>query len=293
MLCQLGYSQFAEQKKEQGCQKLFSFGLIADPQYADAEPAGNRYYRCSLDKLEKCVTELNGLDLAFTVILGDLIDRDYASFDQVLPILDKLESPVHKVIGNHDYEVEEKLKREIRKKLNNKKGYFDFTIGDFVFIVTDGTNLSTFAYKEGAKEFNLAWSKFELLEEQGANNALTWNGGFSSRQIQWLGRKLQKASKLHMKAVLFCHWPLLPENMAQLWDNQKVIGLLEEYDCVVAWISGHHHTGGYLQKGNIHYLTLKGMVESELVSSFGVMDVYNDKLVLHGYGNQEDLILEF
>ena len=273
-------------------EKLFSFGLIADPQYVDAETAGNRFYRNSLEKLEKCVIELNNQDLKFSVVLGDIIDRDYKSYDKILPIIDKLKTPVHKIIGNHDFSVEEEFKRKIRKKLNNKKGYYDFTIDNYQFIVTDGTDLYMHATKEGSKKHNLAKSKLEILKAKKANNAYAWNGGFDDKQFNWIEKKLQKATKQNKTVVLFCHWPLLPENMTQLWDNQKVIELLEKYDCVVAWISGHHHEGGYLKKGKIHYLTLKGMVETQSVGSFGVMDVYKDKLILNGYGNQKDLVLD-
>jgi hypothetical protein len=66
------------------------FGVIADPQYADAEPKWGRFYRNSLVKLEDAVAELNKLPLDFTVTLGDLIDRDLASFAPVMPIYAKL-----------------------------------------------------------------------------------------------------------------------------------------------------------------------------------------------------------
>lgn len=51
------------------------FGLIADPQYADAPPdlEHNRYYRHSLRKLSAAITELNALPLDFVVTLGDLV----------------------------------------------------------------------------------------------------------------------------------------------------------------------------------------------------------------------------
>lgn len=59
------------------------FGLIADPQYADAEPSEThpRFYRNSLCKLSKAITELNDHHLEFVVTLGDLVDRDWASFE--------------------------------------------------------------------------------------------------------------------------------------------------------------------------------------------------------------------
>ncbi len=274
-------------------EKLFSFGLIADPQYADVETKGNRYYRNSLNKLEDCIHELNSYDLAFTVTLGDLIDRDYSGFDKVLPILEKSKAKVYNVLGNHDFEVEEKYKKKVRLLLDNKKGYFDFNVGDFAFIVLDGSDLSTFGWKKGSKTYSLAMEKLQRLKSSGQNNANDWNGGFGSKQLKWLEQRLEKSSRLNKKVILFCHWPLYPENGTQLWNNQKVLKLINQYDNVIVWISGHHHTGGYHKEANIHHLTMKGMVESERETAYGIVDVYNNQLVLNGFGAQENYILEF
>src|SRR5690606_33154640 len=90
---------------------LFSFGLIADIQYADVESSGKRDYRGSLARARKAVSMLNDHELAFTVHCGDLIDRDYASFDAPLAILRNLRAPVHFVVGNHEFSVADSLKR--------------------------------------------------------------------------------------------------------------------------------------------------------------------------------------
>ena len=70
-----------------------TFGVIADPQYADAEPKWGRFYRNSLAKLEVAIADLNGRPLEFVAALGDLIDRDFARFASVMPIYAKLTSP--------------------------------------------------------------------------------------------------------------------------------------------------------------------------------------------------------
>ena len=86
--------------------RAFTFGLVADVQYADADPVGSRYYREARGKLADCVRVLNQMDLAFVIQLGDLIDRDYSSFDAVVPIYDRLRSPHYHVLGNHDFSVD-------------------------------------------------------------------------------------------------------------------------------------------------------------------------------------------
>jgi len=273
--------------------KLFSFGIIADVQYADADKSGKRDYRNSIYKLEKCLDEFNQHDLAFTISLGDLIDRDYASFDKPLSILERSKAPVHHVIGNHEFSVDDKYKSQVRKRLNNTRGYFHLNEGNFNFIMLDGSDVSIFAHKNNSKAYAQALLKFKELKEQGLNNATTWNGGIGKRQIQWLTRRLEKAERTNRKVVLFCHWPLLPENGTQLWNNREILDHINSYACVVAWISGHHHEGGYHQVGNIHHLTIKGMVEAQSETSCGIMEVYPDKLILNGLGDQPDQVIEF
>lgn len=273
--------------------KMVKFGIVTDIQYADAEKKGKRNYRNALDKLEKSVNELNNHELAFVINLGDLIDHDYISYDKPLAILGKLKAPLCHVIGNHDLEVADQYKGEIRKRLNNKKGYFEFEVNNMIFIVLDGSDMSSLAYVKGSGQYNAGLAKSEEIRKRGLNNYFTWNGGLGEKQLKWLGKWLNKADATNKKVVLFCHWPLLPENGTQLWNNREVLSLLNNHPSVVAWIAGHHHAGGYEKNGNIHLLTLKGMVEAVSETSFGIMDVFSDKLIFKGYGDQNDQTLEF
>lgn len=290
---QIAFSQEVPNNILNPAKKTASFGVIADIQYADADKKGNRDYRNTLSKLEKCVAEFNNHDLAFVINLGDMVDKDYMSYDKPLAILGNLKASLHNVIGNHDFEVDDQYKDQVRKRLQNKTGYFDFELGDIVFIGLDGTDLSTFASVKDSKQFNTAISKYEEIKKSGSNNAYTWNGGIGDKQLKWLGKLLQKADKTGKKVVIFCHWPLLPENGTQLWNNKVVLSLLNNHSCVVAWIAGHHHAGGYEKAGNIHHLTFKGMVEAKSETSFGIIDLYADKLLLKGYGDQNDQTMEF
>ena len=79
------------------------FGVMADVQYADRDTVGSRHFRQSLALLEQCVADLNGRDLAFTIQLGDIIDRGEESLDRVLAVFERLEMPRYHVLGNHDF----------------------------------------------------------------------------------------------------------------------------------------------------------------------------------------------
>lgn len=289
---QVSFAQEVSKSTLNPSKKIVSFGVVADIQYADAEKKGNRDYRNTLSKLEKCVTELNSHDLSFVINLGDMIDHDYVSFDKPLAILGNLKADLHNVIGNHDFEVDDHYKNQVRKRLKNKNGYFDFELENIVFVVLDGTDLSTFASLKGSKQYKTAFNKFEEIKNKGLNNAYTWNGGIGDKQLKWLENLLQKADKTNKKVIIFCHWPLIPENGTQLWNNKEVLNLLNNHTSVAAWIAGHHHAGGYEKTGNIHHLILKGMVEAKSETSFGIIDVYADKLLLKGFGDQNNQALE-
>ena len=134
-------------------------------------------------------------------------------------------------------------------------------------------------------------AKCQELKKEGFNNAFTFNGGIGEKQRKWLEKQLLIADKKNKTVIIFCHWPLLPEDHLQLWDNRKVLGLLSKHKCVTAWIAGHRHEGSYERKEGIHHLTLKSIVEAKSETSFGIIEVYRDKLLLKGYGDQENRIL--
>jgi manganese-dependent ADP-ribose/CDP-alcohol diphosphatase len=272
---------------------LFSFGLVADVQYADAEQWGKRDYRGSLKRLEAALEILNSHHLAFIVHAGDLIDRDYRSFQAPMSIFGRSKAPVHFVIGNHEFAVGDSLKKSVRKKLNNPRGYYAFREGKMQFILVDAMDVSLLGSQKNSRDFQRAQRIHKDLKEAGANNAHEWNGAMGARQLKWLKRKLRRADRRDYKAVLFSHLPLLPENGLQLWNNREVVSLLNAHPSVVAFISGHHHEGGYVNVDDIHHLTLKGLVEATASTACAVADVFPDRIVVKGFGDQKSYTLWF
>ena len=54
-------------------------------------------------------------------------------------------------------------------------------------------------------------------------------------------------------------------------------------ECVVCYISGHDHDGGYAVDGNdIHHITMKGVIEHP--DSYAVGTVFEHKFVIEGRG---------
>jgi len=91
----------------------FSFGAIADCQYCQGPDRGSRKYKASQEKLKQCVEHFNQENLSFVIHLGDFIDRDFSSFDDLLPIYQSLHAPGYHVLGNHDFEVADEYKKQV------------------------------------------------------------------------------------------------------------------------------------------------------------------------------------
>ncbi|MEX2233647.1 MAG: metallophosphoesterase [Cyclobacteriaceae bacterium] len=272
---------------------LFSFGVIADVQYADVEQAGKRDYRGSIKRLEKSIEIFNAHELRFIIHAGDLIDRHYESFELPLGLFKKSRAPVHYVVGNHEFSVADSLKMKVRRLLNNDRGYYSLMVENFQFIIVDAMDVSLQAFPKDSRGYLKAKEIYQELKNRNANNAYDWNGSMGKMQLRWLKNLLEQGEKRGYKSILFSHLPLLPENGLQLWNNQEVLSLLNKYPSVIAFVSGHHHEGGYVKAGRIHHLTLKGLVESKSESACGVVDVYPRKLVVNGFGDQLSYTLEW
>ena len=89
-----------------GCRKAVTFGLVADIQYHPGKPLGTRYYSASIDKLREALAEFGREKVQFVFNLGDTIDHNIQSFDDVMPLLRGFRTPVYNLVGNHDFDVQ-------------------------------------------------------------------------------------------------------------------------------------------------------------------------------------------
>ncbi len=271
---------------------LFSFGLIADIQYCDCDPVGTRYYRSSLQKLEEAIQSFRIDSPAFIINLGDMIEKDFASFGPVCKILDAAGLKIYNVTGNHDYSVEPRLKKRIPPLKENKEGYYSFIYGKFRFIILNGNEISTYAATSNNK-IKEARSYILKLKNSGEINGMDWNGGISNKQILWLTNQLNAAAGNDEKVFIACHFPIFPENEHNLLNYTDLLTVLEGYKNIIAWFSGHNHAGNYGNFNMIHFVTLRGMVETEQVNSFSIVEVYKNKIWIKGSGREKSQILAY
>ncbi|HSH19792.1 MAG TPA: metallophosphoesterase [Draconibacterium sp.] len=268
---------------------LFSqvkIGVFADCQYCDCETAGSRFYRNSLSKLEDCITEFNETKkLKFVVGLGDLIDRDISSFESVNAILASSKQKVYHVIGNHDLAVDKKALEQVPDKLNLKETWYSFTKKGWHFIFLNGNDISF--HSNNQEILKMAKEIADKLKKENKPNFYDWNGGIGPKQMKWLEKELQNASDKKLKVAVFCHYPLLPFEAHALWNSEEVLGELAKYSNVKLYLNGHNHAGNYVFQNGIHFINLKGMVETENKNAFAIISLSDEKIEIEGFGREE------
>ena len=271
---------------------LFSFGIIADVQYADSEPAGTRFYRSSLNKLREAVTTFRNDSVDFVITLGDMIDKDIESYEPLLNIMDSSGLRFYHITGNHDYSVNPKQKKRLPSAYASEPGYYSFTHHNFRFIFLNGNEISLYGSASKAK-IRQASAKIETLKKRGQLNAVEWNGGISGKQLAWMDSQMDEALAKNEKVFLLCHFPVYPENIHNLLNYEDVLSIIGKYRNSVAWINGHNHAGNYGHFNSTHFITLKGMVETMATNSFARVDVYGNKIRIKGSGREKSQTLVY
>ncbi|TNJ46197.1 metallophosphoesterase [Tamlana fucoidanivorans] len=263
----------------------FEIGVIADCQYCACETQAPRFYKAAKQKLQVAVDFLNTKDLEYTIHLGDFIDRGFASFDTVLPIWNALKSEKRHVLGNHDFSVADSLKRFVPNKMGLKTRYYSFKKFNWRFIVLDGNELSFY----GAEPHKIKQtdSLFNQLKSDNLPNVAVWNGGLSHEQLQWIKSELDKAIVNDEHVGIYCHFPAIRErDLHNLWNFKEFQKLIQPYENVKFYFNGHNHAGDYAVKDGVHYLTFKGMLDTQDSTAFSVVQFTKDSIFIKGFGRE-------
>jgi manganese-dependent ADP-ribose/CDP-alcohol diphosphatase len=262
-------------------------GAFTDCQYADEDDNGARLYRRAPGKLADAVAHFNRLDLAYVIHLGDFVDKDWASFDALQPVVDKLHHPWKFVLGNHDFAVADDKKALVAQRMGMPARYYSFEEKGWLFLVLDGNDLSDYGWPASSPEL----ANSLALHHDKYPTAPDWDGGLGEAQMRWMDEALTRADRQGQKVVLYCHFPVYPLNPHDLWNAPDVIAMLERHRCVKAWINGHNHDGNYGEKAGIHYVNLKGMLDTEQ-TAYAVIEFYEHRIQINGFGRQPSLSLK-
>jgi len=270
---------------------ILKIGLVADPQYADKDPSGQRHYRESIWKLEEAIDTFNFYGVDFVQNLGDIIDAYRASYDSILPIYKKLNPTIenYHLLGNHDFSVDSSQLNKLREILSMPDYYYSYSKKGWRFIVLDATDISFYSSSLHKRDSSEVLPYFQAAE--GKPNHHDWNGAVGDDQLNWLKQELKDADLRNQKVILFSHLPVLPRNNAHnLWNDEQIVDLIEDKPQVVAFINGHNHSGNYEYKEGINFITIHGMVDTR-ISSYAILEIFDDSLQLIGFGNQRTIPL--
>jgi predicted phosphodiesterase len=273
---------------------LFSFGIVADPQYAPVAPnvKANRYYANSLWKLSEAIEAFNQEDLQFVVTLGDIIDRHWESYAHILPLYDRLKHDRFFLLGNHDFDVAADYLTSVVRTAGMPKAYYDFPGGGYRFIVLDGNDVSLFAPPKDDPRREIAMKRLDDLKAKNAINAQTWNGSLSYGQFAWLEETMKKAQAAGEKVLVMGHYPVFPANEHNMWDSERIVELLTGFDNFIAYFNGHNHAGNFGEIGGKYFVNFKGMVDTPATSAYAIVDVHGDRLEIRGFGREENRSLQ-
>lgn len=268
--------------------RSFSIGVIADVQYADKPDDPPHHYRAATARLHEALQEMNRHKLGFVVHTGDFIDGGWENYATIKRVAAENRHPWHFVLGNHDFKIEEDKKRTLYRELGMPARYYDFFYQGWHFVVLDGTDQSPYGWPAGSTEATEAEALLKTRYPAGK----PWNGAIGPVQQKWLDGILTKADQDGTPVALICHFPIYPhkDDMILLWNADEIVSLIEPHPSVKLWLNGHEHTGGYGEKAGIHYLNLKGMLDSDQ-NAFAIMDFSPKKIVVHGYGREENRVL--
>lgn len=265
---------------------LITFGVIADTQYANCEPEGSRYYRNSLEKVEECVDYFNEQGVQFTVSLGDVTDRDFNDLDSVLMRLELLENDIYHITGNHDYKGVTN-NRVLYTKLKMPSEYYFFKQENWVFIMLNTNEVAPYANVAGTKKEKQLSELLKEIKSSGGKQGAKWNGGISHKQLQWLDKRLAKCEKKGYNVLVFSHHPLYPSTEFTALNNMEILEVVGRYTCVKTIFAGHHHAGEFAYYKDIPVITIEGMIETPDSNSYGIVKLYDDKIVLEGKGRMK------
>ncbi len=256
------------------------FGIVTDCHYADADTAGTRFYRHSLNKLTECVEAMNEQQVDFLVELGDFKDQDSPPVEQktlsylqaVEGVFCKFDGPAYHVLGNHDQDSLSKAQVLTNIKntgINPGRSYYSFDFNGVHFVALDAN------YKSDGTDYdhgNFDWT----------------DANIPPAEIKWLKRDLTTSRGA---VIVLIHQLLDGAGSHYVNNAAEVRQVLAQSDRILAVFQGHHHDGGYSLIEGIHYYTLKAVVEGSGPenNSYAIVEVQPDmSITVTGYRKAVD-----
>ncbi|GMI14022.1 hypothetical protein TrVE_jg11354 [Triparma verrucosa] len=268
--------------------------------------------------------------LSFAINLGDTIDGlaaspsatqqqpALASLSEVMSALATFSNPTYSVYGNHELyalnrsEIKTHLKIPMQVEADNQMvGYYTIrpALGwKFVFVDTyDECVMGRTGSKLAKAEFLLSsnnpnFDRGDINSPEGLEGTdrrwVAFNGGVGSTQLDWIESELIASRSASERVVMLAHQPFHPDSsnpMCLPHNYEALLNLTDSFSStVVATFSGHTHSSGYaLGSAGVHHVVFDAVLESEPgVDTYSVVRVYDDRMVIEGFGDQRSYELE-
>lgn len=242
-------------------------GIVTDIQFSSYSSQRGRDYAQSLENTKKILTIFRGLGIETILNLGDLIDGDERSLDEVLPLFEGFKC--HHVLGNHDFLVPDASKNAVMKQLgfSSAIGYRHFNLAGWTILVLDGTEISHFRYSRQDARFK----ETQKLISYYYPDMPYYGGAISQEQILWLNDVLKT---LDRPTIILCHYPIFPKGIHSLENAYEVCSVLSQSEKICAVFSGHEHCGKYRLERRVHHITFSSILEQ---NSYAVLEL-NDQI---------------
>ncbi|ARU93901.1 metallophosphoesterase [Tatumella citrea] len=255
--------------------------LLADPQFADISPDYGKglYYPSALKKLPTLFSQLNAMDLDLVVTLGDIIDREWQDYQQILPLYDQLKHPHLFITGNHDAAVISRQLEQHSPVLPLPKHYFALQTPNYRLLALDGNDISFYATSAQPEDRRQAEQFYAALSIAREPQAQTWNGGIGQQQYLWLEQQLKEAHREQQQVIVMGHFPLAPAGIHRLWNGEQIAELLTRHQ-VVASFHGHDHRGSLETRHKTRFVTLRGLLDGASCVPFMVADFSEQGMTL-------------
>ena len=251
------------------------FGIVTDCHYADADVAGTRFYRESLDKLSECVELMNAEKVDFLIELGDFKDQNSPPVEQktlsylqaVEEVFQEFSGPTYHVLGNHDLDSISKMQflaRVENTNIDSGRSYYSFDVNGLHCIVLDANYRTDGA---GYDHGNFDWT----------------DANIPSGELDWLKQDLAEAPG---SVIVFIHQLLDGVGSVYVKNAAQVRQVLQASGKPLAVFQGHHHSGSYSSSDGIPYYTLKALIEGTGPenNSYAIAEVHTEgSITITGY----------
>lgn len=289
---------------------LFSFGCIADVQYADkadthVEGRTQRFREVPC-KLAACLDDYRSQQppLSCVLHLGDIIDgnstppKTASDLTAMLDLFGRLPVtvPVHHVLGNHCLAAG---RQPLLRALGlGQGGYYAARLHPgWLLVVLDTTELSGHSGLPQDCEVAREAAQFVASHPVEQHPQMSpWNGGIGQRQLSWLQGVLQQAEEDGSRVIVASHHQIgkgAARDTHMAWNWREIESLLLQSRAVVLGLAGHDHQGGYASTGGVHFVTLQALVEAPPdFTAYCVVHVHADRVEIQGRGTVPSRVMQ-